>query len=162
MSSQPMTDREFRQTGRAANSRVFPSELQATVVLTSSQQNLALPAVTVALPEGVTVVRALVAIVWRKQVDSSGAPNAINGANQRIRVRETVAGTFANAIIIPDNSLATGADAQEGGMLVEGTLDISEEVAGDGTYEVQWENAQVDGDNLTLHDMQTYLVVEFS
>jgi hypothetical protein len=162
MVSQPLTDREFQRTGRAANSLVFAGELQATVVLTASQQNLALPAVTVTLTEGVTVVRVVAAFAWRKQVDSSSAPNGVNGANQRVRVRETVSGTFVNAINIPDDSLATGATTTEGGMLIVGTADISGEVNGDGTYEVQWENAQVDGNNLTLHDLQTYLVVEFS
>jgi hypothetical protein len=30
------------------------------------------------------------------------------------------------------------------------------------TYEFQWQNALVDGASLTLHDFQTYLIIEFT
>ena len=97
---------------------------------------------------------------WRKQVESSAALNAINNA-QQIQVRDDSPGTFRNAITIPDNALETAASATEGGIVLFGAADISVEVDGDDIYEFQWQNAQVDGASLTLHDFQTFLIVEY-
>ncbi len=93
-------------------------------------------------------------------MDSSAVANAVNVA-QNIQVRSDAPGTFRNAIAVPDNSLATGASGTDGGVLLMGALDISVEVVGEDTYEFQWTLADVDGDNLTLHDVQTYLIVEY-
>ena len=162
MASQPLTDREFQQTGRTANSLVFASAAQATVVLPAVAASVALPSVTVAgLPEDIAINRVVAAIAWRKQVNSSLLANAIDGA-QQIQVRSDAPGTFRDAITIADNLLSTGATATEGGMLLLGDSDLAVEVAGGGTYEFQWTLAQVDDAALTLHDVQTYLIVEFS
>ncbi|MFQ6031010.1 MAG: hypothetical protein ACE5Q6_26390, partial [Dehalococcoidia bacterium] len=89
------------------------------------------------------------------------APNAVNGA-QQIRVRSDAPGTFQDAITIADNSLETAASATEGGLMLLGDSDISVEVDGVDTYEFQWQNARVDGASLTLHDFQTYLILEYT
>ena len=109
---------------------VFSSSISATVVLTSVAGNLSLPSVTIPsdfLPTTATINRVLAAMSWRKQVDSSGVANAVNVA-QNIQVRSDAPGTFRNAIAIPDNALATGASATDGGALLIGTFDISVEV----------------------------------
>jgi hypothetical protein len=160
MSTHPLTDREFQRTGRAGR-LVYASAMQAVITLTATQQNLALPSVTVDLPVGLAPFRVFAAVSWRKQVDSSGAENAVNGAAQQIRVRSDTPGTFTNAIAVPDNSLATAASASEGGVVLIGEQDISNEVDADDTYEFQWLNAQVDGNNLALHDFQCLILVEF-
>ena len=80
---------------------------------------------------------------------------------QDIQVRSDAPGTFRDAINIPDNSLSTDANATDGGILLVGDNDISVEVVGADTYEFQWTLADVDGNNLTLHDFQTHLIVEY-
>ena len=143
---------------------VFSSAVAATVVLTSTQGDLALPSVTIPanpIPAGSTIRRVLASMSWRKQVDSSAAPNAVNVA-QDIQVRSDAPGTFRNAIAIADNALATEASATEGGVMLMGSSDISVEVVGADIYEFQWTDADVDGDNLTLHDVQTHLIIEYS
>jgi hypothetical protein len=142
---------------------VFGSGLSGTtVVLPAVAANLALPSVTIpALPSGITIDRVIAAISWRKQVESSAAPNAIDGA-QQIQVRSDAPGTFVNAITIGDNSLDTAVSATEGGSMLLGDSDISGEVALADTYEFQWLLAKVDGDSLTLHDVQSHLIVEYS
>ena len=142
---------------------VFASDIFATVVLTSIAGNLSLPDVTIpsgAIPTGVSISRVLAGVSWRKQVDSSGVANAINVA-QVIQVRSDAPGTFRNAIDIPNNALATGANSTEGGVMIVGDNDISVEVVGADIYEFQWTLADVDGNNLTLHDFQTYLILEY-
>lgn len=147
----------------ASGRLVFPSAISATVVLPATAANLALPSVTIpanSLPIGAAIKRVLAGMSWRKQVDSSGLANAVNVA-QNIQVRSDAPGTFRNAIAVPDNALATAASGTDGGVLLIGALDISVEVVGADTYEFQWTLADVDGNNLTLHDVQTYLIVEY-
>ncbi len=153
----------FRASPDTSGRLVFSSDIAATVVLTSTAANIALPDVVIpagAIPTGSSISRVLAGISWRKQVDSSGGANAVNVA-QDIQVRSDAPGTFRDAINIPDNSLSTDANATDGGILLVGDNDISVEVVGADTYEFQWTLADVDGNNLTLHDFQTHLIVEY-
>ena len=150
---------------RIAGRRVFPSvNVVATVVLNAVATNVALPNVTIPadfIPSGTSIARVTATLFWRKQVDSSGFANAVDGA-QTIQVRSDAPGTFRNAIDIADNALATVASASEGGVMLVGDNDLSVEVVGADTYEFQWTLALVDGASLTLHDVQTCLMVDFS
>lgn len=148
---------------RPAGRLVFASEGQPTVVLPSVAANVSLPSVTIPadfLPAGAQINRVIAGIAWRKQVDSSAAANAVNVA-QNIQVRSDAPGSFVNAINIANNSLATDASATEGGEMLLGDEDISGEVDEADTYEFQWTDADVDGASLTLHDVQTYLLVDY-
>lgn len=141
---------------------VYGSAVQATVVLPAVAANQSLPSVTVDnLPANLTINRVIAAVAWRKQVDSSGSANAVDG-NQQVQVRSDAPGTFRNAITISDNSLSTDASTTEGGIMLLGDSDISVEVTGEDTYEFQWTSALVDGASLTLHDVQTYIIIEYS
>lgn len=141
---------------------VFPSDgVQDRVVVNATAGNVSLPSVTVTLPSGITVNRIVAAVLWRKQVDSSIAANAVNGA-QQIQVRSDAPGTWTDAITISDNSLATGANASEGGTSIMGKSDIKDEVDESGTYEFRWKDADVDGASLTFHDWQCFIIVEYT
>lgn len=160
-SGQPLTDREISLVGRG-NRLVRGGSHLDRLVLPSIAASLPLPSVNLnRIPPGVTLGAVFAAIAWRKQVDSSAVLNAINGT-QFIRVRADTPGTFVNAITMDDNGLETVASAPEGGMMLYGDIDISAEVVGEDIYEFQWELALVDGASLTLHDVQTYLIVEYS
>ena len=159
--TQPLTDREIRLIGRGSR-LVFASAVQATVVLPAVAADLVLNSVNVsAIPDGITIDRVFAAIGWRKQVDSSAVLNAIDGT-QQIRVRSDAPGTFRDAITISNNSLETVASATEGGTTLLGDSDISVEVTQADIYEFQWRLALVDGASLTLHDVQMYLVLEYT
>lgn len=142
---------------------VFTSDIVATVVLTSVAGDIALPDVIIpagAIPTGVSINRVLAGVSWRKQVDSSGVANAVNVA-QIIQVRSNAPGTFRDAINIPNNALETALNATEGGVMIVGDNDISVEVVGADVYNFQWTDADVDGNNLTLHEFQSYLILEY-
>lgn len=143
----------------------YASDVQATVVLPAVAADLALPSVVVPssfIPSsgGASVDKVVASVAWRKQVESSGGANAVNGA-QVIQVRLTGAASWTDAITVPDNTLATAASATEGGLLIVGDIDLSSIVTAAGTYEFQWADALVDGASLTLHDVQTYLSVSY-
>ena len=141
----------------------FSSDIQATVVVNAVAADVALPGVVIpagAIPPGATISRVLASVTWRKSVESSAAPNAVNGA-QAVQVRSDAPGTWRNAIDLADNSLDHAANATEGGMMLVGDNDLSVEVTGADTYELQWEQALVDGASITFHDWQCHLLVEY-
>lgn len=138
------------------------SNLQATVIINASAANKSLPGVVVeagALPPNATITRVFAGISWRKQTDSSAAPNATVSA-QVIEV-DITGGFGTTAIDIPDDSFATAASASEGGMFLVGDNDIKAEVAVGSTTLFQWTAADVDGASLTLQDVQTHLLIEY-
>lgn len=144
--------------------RVFESAIQVSVTLPAVAADQSLPSVTIpsdAIPSGATITRVLAAIAWRKQADTSAAANAVNGA-QNIQVQNSVGGTWRNAITIATALLSTAASATEGGLLILGDTDIDNEVTGAATYSFKWALALVTAASLTLSDVQTYLLVEFT
>ena len=163
MATHPLTDREFSRQG-PANRLIYPSQSiglgEDRLVLPGVAANLVMPSVTIAtIPAGIVIERIIAAFAWRKQVDSSAVLNAINGT-QQIQVRIDTPGPFINAIQMSNNTLETVASATEGGMMLLGAPDLSTVVVGVGTYEFQWTLALVDGASLTLHDIQTYILID--
>ena len=118
------------------------------------------------LPTGAIVQAIYLMVKWRKQVDSSTAANAINGASKTIRVMKNGAVWGTNDIVgmtFADNQLATGASVTEGGDMIVGDVDVKGEVddVDNETYNVRSEQTNrldalvVDGDALTLYDVYT-------
>ena len=113
------------------------------------------------LPPGASITAVYAAISWRKQVESSGRANAIVAAAGN-KIEVDITGGFATtAILLIDNTLSTEGNAAEGGGVIIGILDIKAEVAEGSTTLFQWSGADVDAASLTLHDVQTYLIIEF-
>lgn len=139
---------------------LYPSDGLADIVLPAVAATQSLPSVVVSLPSEVDIARIIAALGWRKQVDSSGAVNRLDG-DQQIQVRSDAPGTWTDAIKVSDNALHTDVSATEGGLLLFGTADLIAEVDESDTYEFQWLSALVDGASLTLYDVQTFLIVEF-
>lgn len=126
------------------------------------------------LPAGATINAVFLMLHWRKQVESSGAPNAVNGAGKTIRVRKAGAGWLADSLVgitMADNELATALSATEGGTIIIGSADIKAEVDDTNgvTYNIESNETNfagqgivVDGASLTLFDIYTGLRVYFS
>lgn len=142
----------------------YSSDIQATVVVNSTQSDTSLPDVVVPanpVPSGASIQKVYAAVSWRKSVESSSGANAVNVA-QNIQVRDDSPSAWLDAIDIPDNSLAHAADGIEGGFMLVGDRDVSGTVDGADTYNFQWENSDVDGDSLTFYDWQCHLIIEYS
>ena len=148
--------------GLDGSREVFPSTLAATVVISATEADVSMPDVIVTVAAGRTIKRVRAAWAWRKQVDSSGSINAVNGADQTIQVRDDSPSSWLSAITMSDNSMNTGANATEGGMLMIGVANISATVDGTDIYNFQWVNADMDGASLTFYDVTTYLIVEYN
>ena len=149
--------------GSKAGQRMFSSDMQATVVVNSTLSDVSLPDVVIPAGalSGKSIERVVVAVSFRKSVESSALANAVNGASQAIQVRDDTPGTYVDAIDIVDNSFAHDADETGPGFMLVGDTDVKATVDGEDTYEFQWDDADVDGDSITFHDWQCHLIVYF-
>lgn len=146
----------------------FYSDTQASVTLDNTgASDLALPSVTIpanALPLNATIDKVYCYLKYGSRKDTSGADNAING-NQYVQVAESVAGVYTNAIKIIDDTLPI--DISEitimGGDVISGNIEVSATVATENkTYDFQWLNCKVDGNNLILYDVQCIIEVRWN
>jgi len=159
--------------GKSAFKDVFWSDITATVVIPAVAADLDFPDVVIptgGIPTGATIISARAILKWRKQVDSSTAANAINGASKGIRIKKSTGAWGTDdvmAINVPNNSMATDASSTEGGDCWIGDNDVDSEVDGVGTYNIRSEETTrgdaivVDGASLTLYDVQMGLIVKW-
>lgn len=124
---------------------------------TLGAQDTDLPNVEVSgLPSGISLVR-VVAILKVRAIQNTSATgaNAIDGA-QAIRVKlstHTWGVHDLAAINLPDNLWTVAASTRESGDVLVGDNDVKSEVSANGTYNLRFENALVDYDNLRLNDV---------
>jgi len=141
----------------------FWSETQEEVQLAQAAGTKSLPSVTVAgLPTGVTVVRVVAMFMARVIENTNEAVNKLDGAtvaetSQVIQVRSDEPGTWQDAIKFVDDQFGLAPTTREGGPALTGSVDISEEVDGNDTYEFQWLLAKADQDHLQFNDVQVGL-----
>jgi len=139
-----------------------PTPLVQLTDTSSPGTNVALPDVVVAdLPTGATVTAAYALFKFRIIENTNAADNQLQGT-QSIQVKESVAGAYINAIDFEDNEFAVPASTKQGGDVIIGDNDIKAQVAGNGTYNVQWTAALVDQANLEFKTVQTGLHIYFS
>lgn len=144
----------------------FLSPQDDEIIITIGSQNLNLPNLVIAdIPANAQIVRVIGFLKVAAIKDSSGANNAINNANMDLAVDADPAyGSTVTAINIPDNSwLVTFAISQaRGGDVIVGDQDVAAEITGNGTFYARLENAQADGSNLILEDVQWGVKVYFT
>lgn len=150
---------------RIISSMDFWSDETASVTLTAGGETgvVALPSVTIAIPTGVTILRVVALIKIALIRDSSGSDNAVDVATGHVEVRSDAPGTWTTAINVPDNawSVDVSTSADRGGNVLVGSIDIKAEVDANDTYEFEFDDIGVDGNNLLLLDVITGLKVYF-
>ena len=123
--------------------------------------DVALPSVIVAdLPIGATVTAAYALFKFRIVENTNAAANQLQGT-QSIQVK-LAAGAYINAIDFANAEFAVPASTKQGGDVIIGDNDIKAQVAGNGTYNVQWTAALVDQANLEFKTVQTGLQIWYS
>jgi hypothetical protein len=142
---------------------VQPGDLQPTVVVTAPPGTVTLPSVTVpawAAFSNFTLDKVLAVFKFRKITNGSVSPNQTNGP-QFIQVKETTAGSFVNAILLPDLTFNVVAGGEGMGDMVPGVIDVSAQVTGPGTYDFRWLNSLAAYASLTFYDVQMWLLFYF-
>ncbi len=124
------------------------------------------------LPSGVVIQAVYLLFKWRKQVDSSGATNAISAASKTIRVKLSTRAWGTDdivAITFASGQLSTGASSTEGGDAIVGDANLSSKITSDNvTVNVQSNQTNrtdalvVTAASLTLYDIFTGLRVYFT
>jgi hypothetical protein len=166
-----MTDYVFAENpyvlGQQEYKSLFFSDMQASVTLDDlGITDVSLPSVTIAtgdLPTGATLDTVYCHLKYGSRKDTSTADNAVNG-DQYVQVKESVSGSYTNAVKIIDNGLPI--DVSEvtvmGGDVIFGNIDVVAEVAAiNKTYNFQWTDTKVDGNNMILYDVQTIIEVRW-
>lgn len=144
----------------------FLSPQDDLITITNGAQSLNLPNLVIAdIPANASIVRVIAFLKVGSLIDTSGANNAINNANTDMTVDADPAyGSTVTAINIPNSSwLVTFAISQgRGGDVIVGDQDVAAEITGNGTFYARLENAQADGNNLILEDVQWGVKVYFT
>lgn len=144
----------------------FWSDVQALLTITATAQDLALPSVVVSgIPSGATVIRAVAMFKYRAVEDTSGVDNNLDDGGgtttPAIQVRADTPGTYIDAINVVDGMAQVAGSGRDGGDVWVGDNDVKSEVVGNDIYEFQFDDAEAEGNNLLLRDVQTGLRVYF-
>jgi hypothetical protein len=142
--------------------RTFFSDSQALVTIPAGAADQALPSVVLPNETIGTLLRVTCGFKFRETLDTSGVANKLSGA-QDIQVKESAAGTFTDCINLQDDMWKTDAGGKAGGDVLVGDIDVKAEVdAMNATYDFQIDEAVADGASLELHDVQTFIILEYT
>lgn len=159
----PFLDQGVPLLERVVHHMDFWSDVDDIITLDTTAGDETLPAVTVAeIPEDAVFLRVIAMFKYRAVENSNASDNALIAlAAEHIQVDRT-GGTFIDAIAMADNAIQVAGSTRDGGDVWIGAINIVSEVDRNDTYEFRMENADVDGNNLILRDVQTGLRVYFT
>lgn len=111
------------------------------------------------IPDGAEVIRAMAMFKFRMVENTNPDTNRLNGGTlagvrQVIQVRQDTPGVWADAIRLRDSQFRLEGETREAGDVCFGSLDISDVVAGNGTYQFQWLLARAVLDYMHFCDVQ--------
>lgn len=152
---------------RMKSPMMFLSVIDNYIALPAVAADVNLPNVVISgIPAGATIDKVLCFLIVRAIENSSGAGiNAIQGT-QYIRIKKSTGAWGVDdvaAIQLIDNMWMVAASTREFGDVIGGdnARDVSSEVDGNGTYNLRFENADVDISFLELWDVQVLIKVWF-
>ena len=144
------------------NVYTFKSNIQKNVTIPAGAANQSLPSVTIPAGalEGRKIKAAYCHMKYAKARDSSAADNKLSG-NQYIQVKESVSGSYTNAILLVDDMMFI--DVSEGtvigGDVIYGNIDVKAQISAENLiFNFQWTAAKADGASLILDDVE--MIVE--
>jgi len=157
-----INDNIVDNTPRTVSCMDFWSLPQEEVQLTSGAGDKTLPDVTVAgIPTGATITRVVALLRFRVIENTFAGGNSLSNA-QEIQVRDDSPSAWADAINFVDGMFAFTAASREGGLILEGAIDIKATVDGNDGYNFQWDEAIAAQNNLQFNDVQVGLRIYFT
>lgn len=144
----------------------FWSEIDPIVTVTSSASTQSLPAIVVAdIPTGSSIKRTIMMMKFRtvENTDTVQAANAlVLAGTEHIQIDVASAGSFIDAIKLVAAMVSLAPGTRDPGDVWIGDIDISSEVAGNGTYDTQWEGSDCTANSLLFLDVQVGVRVWFT
>jgi hypothetical protein len=132
------------------------SDLTQVITISTVAANVALPSITI--PTGIPAPQ-LAYLVFRVSFysNTNAATNAIDG-DQYIQIKESVSGSYENAIKLPNQTVRIDSGVTNRYYLeILGNIDISSIITPSLTYDIQWTSAKSLQDNLVMRNFQTIL-----
>lgn len=158
-------DSLLTKSDRKVCSMTFLSVINNEIDLPAAAADTNLPDVVISgLPTGATLDKVLVFLIIRAiENTNAGGANAIQGT-QYIRIKKSTGAWGVDdvaAIQLIDNLWTVAASTREFGDVIGGddARDVKSEVDGNATYNLRFENADVDLDFLRLNDVQVLIKV---
>jgi len=145
--------------------RRFSSLVDDVINLTAAASDDDLP--NVVLPNIAGKIKEVYVELKARMMENTnaGGTNGINGAALKVRIKKSTGAWGVDdvvAIDLTDNMWLLAASTREGGDVVKGENDVASEVDSfNATYNLRFEDNQVDLDNLRLNDVQVFLVVTY-
>jgi hypothetical protein len=156
------TVNDYRLSKRVVSFMDFWSLPQEEVAVTAIAGNKALPDVVVAgIPTGATIIRSVALFRFRVVENTFAGANSLSGA-QAIQLQDDSPSGYINAINFVASMFTFTAVGREGGLIIEGAIDVKVPVDGIDTYNFQWTAAVAAQNNLQFNDVQVGLRVYFS
>ena len=140
----------------------FPSLFDPVFTITSTGANQALPSVTVDLPAGAVIFRAVAQLKYVLRDNTNAAANSIAiDAAEHIQIQKNGASAWTDCIALVNGMAQAAAGAREGGDVWQGTIDISALIIanGDGQYDFRFEDSDAEHNNLILRDVQMVITI---
>ena len=134
-------------------------------VVTAAQVTAAVgaPVIVADLPDGATVVRAIVMMKFRMVENTNAAENSLDCASaQPIQVDNDDNDGWVTAIDFVDEQFKIAAETREGGDILIGDNDVKARVDGNDTYDFQWLNARAHLADIQFNDIQMGIRVWYS
>jgi len=164
------------QTDKIAGKMLFSMDFwsegleEAQIGDTVAGATVSLPNIVVAdLPDGATIVRAILMFKFRMIENTYAGVNKLNGAtvaatSQVIQIQDSAASGWADAINFVDDFFTFAEATREGGDVIVGTVDVAGAGKVDAldTYSVRWLLARADQDYLNFNDCQVGLRIWYS
>jgi len=150
---------------RALYSMDFWSNPVEEKAVTAAQVTAAVGAAVVVadLPDGATIVRAIVMFKFRMVENTNVAENSLDcTAVQPIQVDDAASTGWVTAIDFVDEQFKIAASSRESGDVCIGDNDVSARVDGNDTYDFQWLNARAHLANIQFNDIQMGIRIWYS
>ena len=155
-------------SGKQLLSMDFWSDSLEEARINAAGVSVSLPGVTIdSIPAGATILRAIAMFKFRMVENTNTAANKLNGGtvantSQVIQARDDTPGAWIDAINFVDDQVGLDGETREGGDVCIGSIDISEIVSGNDSYELQWLLGRADLDFISFHDVQAGIRVWYS
>ncbi len=145
------------------NTELFVSVMQEEVQLGAAAADVNMPNIILPNITG-TIVRVYLHFKYRMVENTYDGVNALQGA-QSIRIKKSTGAWGVDdiaAITFVDNNITLAALTREGGDVHGGMIDLSGEVdVFNATYNIRWEDGDVDQDFINFNDVEMFLRVVY-
>ena len=111
------------------------------------------------IPLGAVITKAFVSLKFRMIENYNASANRLF-IDQHVQIRENTPGAWKYAIKLAEDQFSIAGNTREKGLQIDGSIDVSDIVQGNGTYEFRLGSAQSAVAGLELNDVEIGLRIQ--